>query len=275
MSLPTPGPGRGHIVVAVIGTVIALNVLISIAAIRHAKRIEAPARECALEKWRWVGALEDLEWNLHRWEMLAPACLERGVPIIEKLDRNEGYRIWSFETSQATIQDSTTTTLMVPSAQSFLSGQTVWICGEGQNDRATITAIALAGPDRTALTVEFASKDQIKPLPKGTLLAQAVPVEYRLAPRKDGSTFSLMSQAVGKPAKPIFSGISSFSVSADSRMPNGQTPVTLQVKADQCELTRSLLLTGTRPNANQGQWLLAGESISFSPWVKEPASEEK
>ncbi len=262
----SPARWHGTVLLCTIGALVLLNSAISIFFVRRAKQLEAPVRQCTLEKWRWIGALEELEWNFRRWEMLAPLCLERGVPIVEKLEKGDGYRIWNFEMSQSSIREATSTTILIPEGHSFISGAPLWLCNENDFYRANVSTVALTGQSQVALTLEFLLKARPERLPKGTILATARLQEYQLVPRKDGSGFTLISQESRQPPRPVFSGISSFSISVLQSTSDHKIPITFTVKSGECELNRSFSLKTSHPNSMQGRWMLSGESMTFLPW---------
>ncbi|MCB0308046.1 MAG: hypothetical protein KDD48_01630 [Bdellovibrionales bacterium] len=257
----------GHTRIRLLLVLLSINFVCAVLLTFRAKHIEKPFRDCALDQWRWIGALEHFEWNLHRWESLAPLCLERGLSIIEEVEKGRIYRVWEFETSQISLFESSTNKVTTSSDHRFLAGRTIWICQQTTTTSPAILKGWTPGSKNTAL-LEFDvdTSSQFPTIQKKAVLVQAVPREYRLVPRKSGSGSTLMANGPGESPKPILSGIDTFSILNLPKAYGDRFQFQMRVTLGSCKYQRDIFLSGSYPNANQGFWIASDTNLSFKPW---------
>lgn len=246
---------------------IILNAALAFGLVWRAKSIEAPARACALEKWRWIGALEKFEWNFRRWEMLAPSCLKYGLPVIKKNEDTGAYLVQEFESSQIVIENSPLNRVKIPSSHTFTPGRHLWLCMEGMPWQVMLDTWVPSSSGYALLTLVANEADVILEIPKGTWIVQALEKEYRSTARKDGNGFTVMAKSDQTSQEPIFSGITSFSASSFSADEGNRTDIAVDIEAGSCQLHRFFSLFIPQAEAAQGRWLLSRESLEFQPWL--------
>src|SRR5262245_17024971 len=116
---------------------ILLNGGLSFILTARAKRLEKPFRECAQKRWGWVGSLEQLEGQFHRWEMFGSLCLRARIPLVQKQEEGS-FVVNHLETFQPIVADSNNMLAKVPTNQTFRIGSPAWLCGTQEYYPVTI-----------------------------------------------------------------------------------------------------------------------------------------
>lgn len=235
----------------------------------HKKKIAADVLlTCDQDRWSWMQALDVMEWELRKWEVLAGPCLKAGFSPIEISNNGSKVTLTKVISVRPVLLNySSSSVLGVSSQNDFLPEDTFLLCSPEKARKGKIQQVAAKDGQYTNITPQYETEDeQAEATQIGTLVVTTKTITYRSAPSELPPKSILYEMRTETDQSPISTNFEKFLFEAHVK-DESQTEYRIEFSSENCKLEDQFSVYSSSVQENVGLWWLRNNNLVLDRWV--------